>query len=75
MFFSWRCAAQRQMGAHRGAVICLYAGWNQSDRAFLALDLPGTKLVIGDGPQRMELRNVFPMLFFSATASTMNWRA
>ena len=28
--------------------------------AFLALDLPGTKVVIGDGPQERELRQRFP---------------
>jgi glycosyltransferase involved in cell wall biosynthesis len=28
--------------------------------AFLALDLPGTKLVIGDGPQRADLERRFP---------------
>src|ERR1700741_2903336 len=28
--------------------------------AFLSLDLPGTKLVIGDGPQRAELERRFP---------------
>src|SRR5262245_7514166 len=28
--------------------------------AFLALDLPGTKVVIGDGPQRAELERRFP---------------
>jgi glycosyltransferase involved in cell wall biosynthesis len=28
--------------------------------AFLALDLPGTKLVVGDGPQRAELERRFP---------------
>ena len=28
--------------------------------AFLSLDLPGTKVVIGDGPQEAELRRRFP---------------
>jgi hypothetical protein len=28
--------------------------------AFLSLDLPGTKLVIGTGPQEAELRHRFP---------------
>jgi ubiquinone/menaquinone biosynthesis C-methylase UbiE len=32
--------------------------------AFLSLDLPGTKLVIGDGPQEAELRRRFPRAVF-----------
>jgi ubiquinone/menaquinone biosynthesis C-methylase UbiE len=32
--------------------------------AFLSLDLPGTKVVIGDGPQQDELRRRFPDAFF-----------
>jgi glycosyltransferase involved in cell wall biosynthesis len=32
--------------------------------AFLSLDLPGTKLVIGDGPQEAELRRRFPEAVF-----------
>lgn len=32
--------------------------------AFLSLDLPGTKLVIGDGPQRSELEKRFPDAVF-----------
>src|SRR5262245_8459312 len=32
--------------------------------AFLALDLPGTKVVIGDGPQAAELRRRFPDAVF-----------
>lgn len=32
--------------------------------AFLALDLPGTKLVVGDGPQRKELEERFPDAVF-----------
>jgi len=33
-------------------------------RAFLEADLPGTKLVIGDGPQRPELERAFPTVRF-----------
>jgi hypothetical protein len=33
--------------------------------AFLALDLPGTKLVVGDGPQRAELERRFPDAVFA----------
>lgn len=32
--------------------------------AFLALDLPGTKLIVGDGPQLRELRARFPAAAF-----------
>jgi len=35
--------------------------------AFLALDLPGTKLVVGDGPQRKELQERFPDAVFAGT--------
>src|SRR5262249_13407802 len=32
--------------------------------AFLALDLPGSKVVVGDGPQRAELERRFPQAKF-----------
>jgi glycosyltransferase involved in cell wall biosynthesis len=32
--------------------------------AFLALDLPGSKIVIGDGPQAAELQRRFPAAYF-----------
>lgn len=32
--------------------------------AFLSLDLPGTKVVVGDGPQRAELQAKFPAVRF-----------
>ncbi len=35
--------------------------------AFLSLDLPGTKLVVGDGPQRAELERRFPQAAFLGT--------
>ena len=35
--------------------------------AFLALDLPGSKLVIGDGPQTAELKRRFPGAHFFGT--------
>jgi glycosyltransferase involved in cell wall biosynthesis len=33
--------------------------------AFLSLELPGTKLVVGDGPQRAELERRFPGVVFA----------
>jgi glycosyltransferase involved in cell wall biosynthesis len=33
--------------------------------AFLALDLPGTKLVVGDGPQLASLRSKYPQVRFT----------
>jgi len=33
--------------------------------AFLALDLPGSKVVVGDGPQRRELEKRFPDAMFA----------
>jgi len=33
--------------------------------AFLSLDLPGTKVVVGDGPQRAELAARFPKVHFA----------
>ena len=47
--------------------ISLYAGRLAPEKnieAFLGLDLPGTKLVIGDGPQRVELQRRFPKTVF-----------
>src|SRR6185312_1747409 len=32
--------------------------------AFLALDVPGTKIVVGDGPQREELQRLHPEAVF-----------
>ena len=34
--------------------------------AFLDLDVPGTKVVVGDGPQRTELGRLFPHTVFTA---------
>ncbi|MCG8493394.1 MAG: glycosyltransferase family 1 protein, partial [Sneathiellales bacterium] len=33
--------------------------------SFLALDLPGTKVIVGDGPQRSELEKKFPDTYFA----------
>ena len=48
--------------------IFLYAGRvavEKNIEAFLALDLPGTKVVVGDGPQRAELAQRFPAAHFA----------
>ena len=34
-------------------------------RAFLSLDLPGSKVVVGDGPQRPALEREFPLVYFA----------
>ncbi len=48
--------------------ISLYVGRVAVEKnidAFLALDLPGTKVVVGDGPQLAELRARFPGVHFA----------
>ena len=48
--------------------ILLYAGRVAVEKdvaAFLALDLPGSKVVVGDGPQRAELQRRFPAAHFT----------
>jgi glycosyltransferase involved in cell wall biosynthesis len=48
--------------------IFLYAGRiavEKNIEAFLALDLPGTKVVVGDGPQRAALERRFPAAHFT----------
>lgn len=47
--------------------IFLYVGRvavEKNIRAFLALDLPGSKIVVGDGPQRAELMRAYPAAHF-----------
>lgn len=47
--------------------VCVYMGRvavEKNIEAFLALDLPGSKLVIGDGPQRAKLAAAFPDTVF-----------
>lgn len=48
--------------------ILLYAGRLAPEKnieAFLDLDIPGTKVVVGDGPQRAELMRLFPQAVFT----------
>jgi glycosyltransferase involved in cell wall biosynthesis len=50
--------------------VFLYAGRVAVEKnlpAFLELDLPGTKLIVGDGPQRRELEKRFPGAVFAGT--------
>jgi glycosyltransferase involved in cell wall biosynthesis len=52
--------------------IFLYAGRvavEKNIEAFLSLDLPGTKVVVGDGPQRAELQARFPAVHFAGWRS------
>jgi glycosyltransferase involved in cell wall biosynthesis len=47
--------------------VSLYVGRvavEKNIEAFLALDLPGSKVVVGDGPQRERLRSRFPDVHF-----------
>jgi glycosyltransferase involved in cell wall biosynthesis len=55
---------------HLPRPIFLYVGRISSEKRieeFLALDLPGTKLVVGDGPQRAELEAAHPDAVFVGT--------
>jgi len=54
-------------GAPREAPVFLYVGRLAREKnleAFLALDLPGCKRVVGDGPQRAELEAAYPQVEF-----------
>ena len=53
---------------HLPRPVSLYVGRvavEKNIEAFLALDLPGTKVVVGDGPQRAELEKRFPKTVFA----------
>ncbi len=55
------------LGAGSWSPVFLYVGRlavEKNVEAFLALDLPGTKLVVGEGPQRAELEARFPRARF-----------
>jgi glycosyltransferase involved in cell wall biosynthesis len=55
------------LGIHASRPVFLYVGRvavEKNVEAFLALDLPGTKLVVGEGPQRGELEARFPTARF-----------
>jgi glycosyltransferase involved in cell wall biosynthesis len=56
-----------ELGVALPRPVFLYVGRvavEKNVEAFLALDLPGSKLVIGDGPQRAELAARFPTAHF-----------
>lgn len=47
--------------------ICMYVGRvaiEKNVEAFLALELPGTKVIVGDGPARAELQKKYPAAVF-----------
>jgi glycosyltransferase involved in cell wall biosynthesis len=51
-----------------GRPVFMYVGRvavEKNIEAFLSLDLPGTKVVVGDGPQRTELERRFPDAVFT----------
>ena len=57
----------RDLGIDASSPLFLYVGRlavEKNVEAFLVLDLPGTKLVIGEGPQRGELEARFPAARF-----------
>jgi glycosyltransferase involved in cell wall biosynthesis len=57
----------RDLGIDASPPVFLYVGRlavEKNVEAFLALDLPGTKLVVGEGPQRAELEGRFPKARF-----------
>ena len=66
---SSRSRAMRWEGLPRP--VFLYAGRlavEKNIEAFLRLDLPGSKVVVGDGPQRQALRSRFPAARFRRLA-------
>jgi glycosyltransferase involved in cell wall biosynthesis len=63
MLFRPEAEARRVAAAQWPRPIMLYAGrvaMEKNLEAFLGLDLPGTKLVVGDGPALAELRARYP---------------
>lgn len=54
--------------AHLPRPVCLYVGRVAVEKnigAFLDADLPGSKVVVGDGPQLAELRRKYPAVTFA----------
>lgn len=66
--FHPRYADDPDIFAHLKKPISLYVGRvavEKNIEAFLGLDLPGTKVVVGDGPQREELAIKYPDAVFT----------
>ncbi len=62
----FEAGVRRDIGLPRP--IFLYVGRVAVDKnidAFLSLDLPGTKVVVGDGPDRQRLQSLFPTCVFT----------
>lgn len=58
---------RRELYADLPGPIWLYVGRVAAEKSiddFLSLELPGTKVVVGDGPQREELQRRFPKAVF-----------
>ncbi len=73
----FRPAEQRSIDLRRP--VFLYVGRVAVEKnlpGFLGLDLPGTKVVVGDGPQRRELEKRFPDALFTGAkigAELVSW--
>jgi glycosyltransferase involved in cell wall biosynthesis len=62
----FRPAAQRSTDLRRPVFLCVgRVAVEKNLPAFLGLDLPGTKVVVGDGPQRRALERRFPEVLFA----------
>jgi glycosyltransferase involved in cell wall biosynthesis len=61
----FRPSAERFTGLPRPVFACVgRVAVEKNLPAFLGLDLPGTKLVVGDGPERRKLERLFPRAVF-----------
>ncbi|MCB1477020.1 MAG: glycosyltransferase family 1 protein [Rhodobiaceae bacterium] len=66
-----RFAPSRRVDIDLPRPIFIYVGRLAVEKSideFLKLDLPGSKLVVGDGPQREELESRFPSAHFAGVA-------
>jgi len=62
------CPGDRALLDHHKRPVFLYVGRiavEKSIEDFLSADLPGTKLVVGDGPQRAEMEEKYPEAVFT----------